>query len=173
MRHKLTRICIHLTLSLLVTTGFAQKAQQPNILFIMSDDHCERAIGVYDSRLATLNPSPNLDKLEGPYKLGDAPCTDNIDYIEDATVFEWNNKICLLTNDNFGTHTGVGGRGILWQSDTIPQLVRVNNYIQNIVEKIIEVPMIIEELREVEKIVEKIVKVENNIKEIIEVDRIQ
>lgn len=58
------------------------------------------------------------NKLEGPYKLGDAPCTDNIDYIEDATVFVWNKKINLLTTDNFGTHTGVAGRGILWQSDT-------------------------------------------------------
>lgn len=58
------------------------------------------------------------DKLEGPYTLGSAPCTDNIDYIEDATVFILNKKICLLTNDNMGSHTGVGGRGILWQSDT-------------------------------------------------------
>jgi len=36
---------------------------KPNILFIMSDDHCERAIGVYGSRLAKLDPTPNLDKL--------------------------------------------------------------------------------------------------------------
>lgn len=57
------------------------------------------------------------DKIEGPYKLADAPCTDNRDYIEDATVFTWNGKIYLLTNDNFGTHTGVAGRGILWQSN--------------------------------------------------------
>jgi N-acetylglucosamine-6-sulfatase len=29
----------------------------------MSDDHCERAIGVYGSRLAKLNPTPNIDRL--------------------------------------------------------------------------------------------------------------
>lgn len=58
------------------------------------------------------------DKLEGPYKLGDKPCTDNVDYIEDATAFQYGGKFYLLTNDNFGTHTGVPGRGILWQSDT-------------------------------------------------------
>jgi hypothetical protein len=58
------------------------------------------------------------DKLEGPYRLSDAPCTDNTAYIEDATAFVWNKKFCLLTNDNTGTHTGVNGGGILWLSDT-------------------------------------------------------
>jgi len=69
------------------------------------------------------------DKLEGPYTLGEAPCTDNIDYIEDATVFIWKNKICLLTNDNYGTHTGVGGRGILWQSDIPTDFKKTNAFI--------------------------------------------
>ncbi len=57
------------------------------------------------------------DRLEGPYRLSDTPCTDNIDYIEDATAFVWNGKVCLLTNDNYGTHTGKPGQGILWRSD--------------------------------------------------------
>ncbi len=58
------------------------------------------------------------DKLEGPYTLSDAPCTDNKDYIEDANAFMIGKKYYLLTNDNYGTHTGKGGRGILWASDT-------------------------------------------------------
>ena len=58
------------------------------------------------------------DKLEGPYKPCDAPVTENISYIEDATAFEWNGKICLVTNDNHGKHTGIPGAGILWTSDT-------------------------------------------------------
>ena len=37
--------------------------QTPNILFIMSDDHTTQAIGVYGSRLANLNPTPNIDAL--------------------------------------------------------------------------------------------------------------
>jgi arylsulfatase A-like enzyme len=37
--------------------------QKPNILFIMSDDHCTQAIGAYGSRLAKLNPTPNIDRL--------------------------------------------------------------------------------------------------------------
>ncbi len=35
----------------------------PNILFIMADDHTTQAIGVYGSRLARLNPTPNIDAL--------------------------------------------------------------------------------------------------------------
>jgi len=69
------------------------------------------------------------EKLEGPYTLSNTPCTNNIDYIEDATAFIWNNKICLLTNDNYGTHTGVAGRGILWQSDTPTDFKLADAYI--------------------------------------------
>ena len=41
----------------------ANCAEQPNILFIMSDDHTTQAIGAYSSRLAELNPTPNSDAL--------------------------------------------------------------------------------------------------------------
>jgi arylsulfatase A-like enzyme len=37
--------------------------KQYNILYIMTDDHAAQAIGTYGSRLAGLNPTPNLDKL--------------------------------------------------------------------------------------------------------------
>ncbi|MDP6045987.1 MAG: sulfatase-like hydrolase/transferase, partial [Phycisphaerae bacterium] len=40
-----------------------KKTAKPNILFIMADDHTSQAIGVYGSRLATLNPTPNIDAL--------------------------------------------------------------------------------------------------------------
>ncbi|MCP4311530.1 MAG: sulfatase [Bacteroidetes bacterium] len=39
------------------------EALKPNIIFIMSDDHCARAIGAYGSRLASLDPTPNIDML--------------------------------------------------------------------------------------------------------------
>ena len=39
------------------------KEAKPNILFIMSDDHTTQAFGIYGSRLASLNPTPNLDKM--------------------------------------------------------------------------------------------------------------
>jgi len=41
----------------------AAAQKRPNILFIMSDDHCARAIGAYGLRLAKLDPTPNLDAL--------------------------------------------------------------------------------------------------------------
>jgi arylsulfatase A-like enzyme len=40
-----------------------RQMKKPNILFIMSDDHTSQAIGVYGSRLAGLNPTPNIDAL--------------------------------------------------------------------------------------------------------------
>ena len=36
---------------------------RPNIIFVMSDDHTSQALGVYGSRLASLNPTPTLDRL--------------------------------------------------------------------------------------------------------------
>lgn len=39
------------------------KDKSPNILFIMADDHTSQAFGIYGSRLASLNPTPNIDKL--------------------------------------------------------------------------------------------------------------
>ena len=35
---------------------------RPNILFIMSDDHASQAVGAYGSRLAELDPTPNIGK---------------------------------------------------------------------------------------------------------------
>lgn len=54
-------------------------------------------------------------QIEGPYTMCDAPKTDNIHYIEDATCFQQNGKTYLLTTDNFGKNTGVFGAGILWE----------------------------------------------------------
>lgn len=50
-----------------VIAGFtpAQKpvAQQPNIIFIMSDDHAYQAISAYGGPLAKLAPTPNIDRI--------------------------------------------------------------------------------------------------------------
>lgn len=32
--------------------------------------------------------------------------------LEDATAFVWDNKLCLLTNDNHSTHTGIRSAGV-------------------------------------------------------------
>nr|WP_068888655.1 glycoside hydrolase family protein [Pedobacter panaciterrae] len=56
------------------------------------------------------------DKLEGPYKMCDAPITDNVSYLEDAQAFAYKNKYYLLTTDNLGGNTGIYGDLILWES---------------------------------------------------------
>lgn len=52
---------------------------RPNILFIMSDDHTSQAVGAYGSRLAYLDPTPNLDRLaEEGMLFENAFCTNSI-----------------------------------------------------------------------------------------------
>nr|WP_109436802.1 sulfatase [Aquimarina sp. AU119] len=44
-------------------TKTTSTAKKPNIIYIMADDHTSQAFGIYGSRLASLNPTPTLDKL--------------------------------------------------------------------------------------------------------------
>lgn len=37
--------------------------EKPNIIYIMADDHTTQGFGIYGSRLASLNPTPTLDKI--------------------------------------------------------------------------------------------------------------
>ena len=81
------RLTTKRTLSnLLLIAGFftllsceSREAAAPNIIFIMSDDHTSQAFGVYGSRLASLNPTPNIDRLahEG-ILFENAFCTNSI-----------------------------------------------------------------------------------------------
>jgi uncharacterized sulfatase len=52
---------------LLIIPSCSQKqneiSSKPNIIFIMSDDHTTQGFGIYGSRLASLNPTPNLDEI--------------------------------------------------------------------------------------------------------------
>ncbi|MEM6800418.1 MAG: sulfatase [Bacteroidota bacterium] len=51
----------------------------PNIIFIMADDHTTQGFGVYGSRLARLNPTPNIDRLAKEGMLFEnAFCTNSI-----------------------------------------------------------------------------------------------
>ncbi len=47
----------------LILSCTEKKPEKPNFLYIMSDDHTTQAFGVYGSRLAELNPTPNIDRL--------------------------------------------------------------------------------------------------------------
>ena len=65
-------------MSILVSCG-TPELTSPNIIFIMADDHTSQAFGVYGSRLAALDPTPNIDRLahEG-ILLENAFCTNSI-----------------------------------------------------------------------------------------------
>jgi hypothetical protein len=57
------------------------------------------------------------DQLTGPYRMLDEPLTSKGVFIEDASGFVWDGRVCLLTTDNHGAVTGVRGGGALWVSD--------------------------------------------------------
>jgi arylsulfatase A-like enzyme/lysophospholipase L1-like esterase len=57
------------------------------------------------------------DQLTGPYRMLDEPITGDGVFIEDASAFLWEQKVCLLTTDNHGRVTGLRGGGALWVSD--------------------------------------------------------
>lgn len=50
-------------LALLLVPADAVAGEQPNILFIFSDDHSPNAIGAYRGWLAGVDPTPNIDRL--------------------------------------------------------------------------------------------------------------
>ncbi|WP_298537507.1 sulfatase [uncultured Algibacter sp.] len=66
---KLTKLSLLFVLVSVIFSCKNQKTEevktkkQPNIIFIMSDDHTTQALGIYGSRLAGLNPTPALDKI--------------------------------------------------------------------------------------------------------------
>ncbi|MGQ1783708.1 MULTISPECIES: sulfatase family protein [unclassified Saccharicrinis] len=44
-------------------SSVTKEENKPNIIYIMSDDHAAQGLGIYNSRLAKLNPTPTLDKF--------------------------------------------------------------------------------------------------------------
>ena len=48
---------------LLSIAGLQAQEKPLNVIYIMSDDHTSQSIGAYGSRLASLNPTPNIDDL--------------------------------------------------------------------------------------------------------------
>ena len=71
----------------IVATLPLRAADQPNILYIIADDHAAEAIGAYGGRLAALNPTPTIDRLarEGAM-LKNCFCTNSICTPSRATI---------------------------------------------------------------------------------------
>lgn len=59
--------CFSLFMATIISCAEKEKitieTKKPNIIYIMADDHTSQAFGIYGSRLASLNPTPNLDKI--------------------------------------------------------------------------------------------------------------
>jgi arylsulfatase A-like enzyme len=67
---------IHSVIAAGTTDGVTQ---QPNIVFIFSDDHAPHAIGAYGTRYAELDPTPNIDQLASQGMLfRNSFCTNSI-----------------------------------------------------------------------------------------------
>ena len=80
--------CIIAVLMTLVATSYAQAAERPNILFIMSDDHAAHAISAYGGRLSDVCPTPNIDRLANEGLLfTNCFCTNSICTPSRATIF--------------------------------------------------------------------------------------
>ena len=56
-----------------------KEKKQPNIIYIMSDDHTYNAVGAYQQRLAVVNPTPVIDELAaGGMLFTNVFCTNSI-----------------------------------------------------------------------------------------------
>ena len=133
MPHRLLKLSI-LALTLLaaatvhISAASAVESRRPNILWIMADDHAVTGIGAYGGRLASLNPTPNIDRLarEG-VRLTNAFCTNSICTPARAT---------LLTGQY--SHTN----GVRTLNDplpparqTLPSLIKVAGYTTAVIGK--------------------------------------
>ena len=95
-------------LSFLCFMSFSSRASdQPNVLFIMSDDHTTQAFGVYGSRLAALEITPNIDRLAN-------------DGMRFDRVY-CNNSICTPSRASILTGQYPQTNGILDLRGTLPQ----------------------------------------------------
>ena len=72
--------------------------KQPNILFIMSDDHAANAISCYGSHLAGSVSTPNIDRIaKNGIRLNRTFCTNSICTTSRASIL----------TDKYGHHNGV------------------------------------------------------------------
>ncbi len=101
--------------------ALAGEKKQPNIVWIFSDDHSYQALGAYGSRLAQLDPTPNIDKLAEEGMLFER-C-----YVENSICAP--SRATLLTgkfSHLHGKKTNKGGFN--YDQQLFPKLLRENGY---------------------------------------------
>ena len=111
-------IGIYLLVMGCVQTATEEQSLQPNILFIMSDDHAYQAISAYGHGL---NETPNIDRLAEEGAIFTRACVTNSICAPSRAV--------LLT----GKHSFINGKvdnvqPFDWEQDNFPKLLQANGY---------------------------------------------
>lgn len=100
--------------------SFAEQ-NKPNILFIFSDDHATDAIGAYDGRLKSVNPTPAIDKLAAQgMVMRNSFCTNSICGPSRAAILsgKHSHKNGFMNN----------GNSFDWDQQTFPKLLQQAGY---------------------------------------------
>lgn len=117
-------------LIVLMTTMFGCKiskkqetTNQPNILFIMTDDHALAAISAYEGYLAKIAPTPNIDRIanEG-IRFNNALCTNSICGPSRASILTGQ-----YAHIN-GFYKNEGGGDFNSSLETLPKILQRNGY---------------------------------------------
>ncbi len=123
----LIRVCLRLPALLLLfigqicCSGTSVADEQPNILFIFSDDHAPHAIGAYDGWLKSVNPTPNIDALASQgIVFRNSFCTNSICGPSRAVIQtgKHSHKNGFMNN----------GNSFDWNQQTFPKLLRDAGY---------------------------------------------
>jgi uncharacterized sulfatase len=122
-------ICGMIILFLTLACSCSRKPIKPNILFIMSDDHAMAAISAYNSRLTSLAPTPNIDRIarEGALFYSNYCCNS----------ISGPSRAAILT----GKHSHKNGfmrnqaNGFDGSQQTLPKIMQANGYQTAIVGK--------------------------------------
>ncbi len=94
--HPILKFGSLLTLAAVMQPESTLAQQQPNILFILADDHSREAISAYDGINAALAPTPNIDAIaENGVLFNNMICTNSI---------SGPSRACLLTGKYSTTH---------------------------------------------------------------------
>ena len=95
--------------------------ERPNILFIFSDDHATDAIGAYDGRLKSVDPTPAIDKLAAQgMVMRNSFCTNSICGPSRAAILtgKHSHKNGFMNN----------GNSFDWDQQTFPKLLQQAGY---------------------------------------------
>ena len=130
---KITNIdALFMVLLVVAVSNFlqSQTPKQPNIIFIMSDDHASHAISAYGGIYKDVSPTPNIDRLANEGLLmTNTFCTNSICGPSRATILTGK-----YSHQN-GFYKNVGGDPFNGNQTTFPKELQKNGYTTAVVGK--------------------------------------